>query len=143
MSWEAIVQVSFFHKCGQFLWCSAFNVVVTAFFSNISSFMVDWVSATSSKAYPSIMVTSLQPSQGGLAPQKSEPTRYSFPLSSAHWLRPSNPFNHPQAFACPRAQPVTQMPARTSYPHKNNNNNFYLALKNVMSASKFFLIYQF
>ena len=35
------VQASFPHKCGQLVRCRIFNVVVAAFFSNISQFTVD------------------------------------------------------------------------------------------------------
>ena len=40
MSWDDTIQVSFFHKCGQFIWCSAFNVVVIVFFLDISFLVV-------------------------------------------------------------------------------------------------------
>ena len=40
ISWDDIVQVLFLYKCGQFIWCNAFNVVVTIYFPDISSFVV-------------------------------------------------------------------------------------------------------
>ena len=41
VSWDDIVQVSFPYKCGQFIWFSAFNMVVIVSFPDISSFVVD------------------------------------------------------------------------------------------------------
>ena len=43
VNWDITVQVSFSHKCGQLVRFRAFNVVVVAFFPNISSFAVGYL----------------------------------------------------------------------------------------------------
>ena len=43
VNWDITVQVSFSHKCGQLIRCKAFNMVVIAFFPNISSFVVGYL----------------------------------------------------------------------------------------------------
>ena len=44
VNWDIIIHVSFLHKCGQLVRCKAFTVVVIAFFPNISSFVVGYLS---------------------------------------------------------------------------------------------------
>ena len=93
----SIVQMSFLHKCGQLVWCSAFNVVVTAFFLDISSFVVNLA-----------LLPSLKLSPGGSTPQEPSLIRHYLPLSSAPWLEPNKPFDHPQASISPRVLLIAQ-----------------------------------
>ena len=44
VNWDIIIHVSFPHKCGQLVRCKAFTVVVVAFFLDISSFVVGYLS---------------------------------------------------------------------------------------------------
>ena len=44
VNWDIIIRVSFPHKCGQLVRCKVFTVVVVAFFPNISSFVVGYLS---------------------------------------------------------------------------------------------------
>ena len=52
MSCEVTIQMSFPHKCSQFIWCSALNVEVVVTFLDISSFRCLQDSVVFSKALP-------------------------------------------------------------------------------------------
>ena len=87
VSWDDTIQVSFLHKCGQLIWCSAFNVVVTISFPDISSFHCWYNSATSPEVYLSKMVDSPKHSWGSSTPRESGLLHQSSLFSLVFWIR--------------------------------------------------------
>ena len=87
------IQASFPHKFGQLVRCRTFNVVVAAFFLNISWFTVEsFLRSSSSKVWLPLARYSLgnwvptlyNTSRGSLAPQETPHARHHLSLSSTH-----------------------------------------------------------
>ena len=125
VNWDIIIHVSFSHKCGQLVRCKAFTVVVIAFFLDISSFVVGYLSWS---LFSKDWLPFVQHSRGGWVPTFhnafprklgfSGPTissLLSFFVLSLLIPKLNRPWDHPRASMCPRAWPnsLTQL----TYPH--------------------------